>query len=58
MRGEFRCQVSGCSEEVVVLLPAASWTMGTLVQLAAAPLHPCCARHEGLVSDRYAAAVE
>ncbi len=58
MRGEFRCQVSGCNDAVVVLLPAVSWTVCTFAQLAAAPVHQCCARHEGQVSDRYAAAVQ
>lgn len=55
---EPRCQVSGCDQEGVVLLPAVPWTVCTFAQLATAPLHSYCARHEASVSDRYAAAAD
>jgi hypothetical protein len=52
-----RCHVLGCAHEAVTLLPCAPWDVTTAAGLAAAPLHPCCAKHEELISDRYAAAV-
>ena len=52
------CEVSGCGQEAVILLPLVAWTAATFPELTAAPLHHYCHIHEPLISDRYAAAVD
>jgi hypothetical protein len=52
------CEVSGCTQEAVSVLPVVAWTAATFSELTAAPLHHYCHLHESLISDRYAAAVD
>jgi hypothetical protein len=52
------CAVSGCGHQAVALLPVVAWTAATFSELMSAPVHPYCQVHEGLFSDRYAAAVD
>ena len=52
------CDVSGCGQEAVTLLPVVGWSAATFPELTAAPLHYYCHVHEPLISDRYAAAVD
>lgn len=42
----------------MTLLPVVAWTAATFSELTAAPLRLYCHRHEPLISDRYAAAVD
>lgn len=58
MKGGPACQVTGCSDPVTTLLPVAPLGLPVLAQVAAAPLRPCCRRHDRLVSDRYAVALD
>ena len=52
------CEVSGCGQEAVTVLPVVAWTAATFPELTTAPLHQYCPVHEPLISDRYAAAVD
>jgi hypothetical protein len=52
------CEVSGCGQEAVTVLPVVAWTTATFRELTAAPMHQYCPVHEPVISDRYAAAVD
>ena len=58
MTSGIACEVSGCGQEAVILLPVVAWIAATVPELMAAPLHHYCYVHEPLISDRYAAAVD
>ena len=58
MTSGMTCEVNGCAQKAVSVLPVVAWTAATFPELTAAPLHHYCHVHEPLISDRYAAAVD
>ena len=58
MTSGMTCEVNGCAQKAVSVLPVVAWTAATFAELTAAPLHFYCHLHESLISDRYAAAVD
>ncbi|ALU41334.1 hypothetical protein AS188_15670 (plasmid) [Kocuria flava] len=51
------CEVAGCGNESVTLLPVANYGAETLPEIAASPAWHCCAEHEELLCERYTAGV-
>ena len=57
MSEEMMCEVAGCGNESVTLLPVADYGAATLPEIAGSPLWPCCAEHEEALCERYTAGV-
>lgn len=51
------CEVAGCGNNSVTLLPVANYGAETLPEIAASPVGLCCAEHEQALCERYTAGV-